>query len=56
MDDFVSLNVAQLQEYLKERGVTYSKLKKDELVKLCQLACVNKLDVDPNCFLDDINE
>ena len=56
MDRFYSLSVDKLQEYLKERGVTYSKLKKNELVELCQLAYNNKLDTDPNCFLDDITE
>lgn len=56
MDSFSSYNVEKLQEYLKERGVTYSKLKKNELVELCQLAFDNKLDTDPNFFLDDINK
>ena len=34
MDSFTSYNVEKFQEYLKERGVTYSKLKKNELVEL----------------------
>ena len=50
MDVFLTYNVSQLQEYLKDRGVTHSKAKKADLIELCQL------DVDPNCFLDDINK
>ena len=51
---FSSWNVSQLQEYLKNRGVTYSKAKKADLIELCQLASKNKLEVDPNCFVDSI--
>ena len=46
--NFKSWNVADLQNYLKERGVSYSKSRKDDLVQLCCLACENNLETDPN--------
>ena len=51
---FSSWNVLELQAYLKERAVSHSKTKKNELIELCCLASANKLELDPNCFLDDI--
>ena len=56
MVNFSSWNLTDLQVYLKERGVTCSKSRKADLVELCQLACTNNLEVDPNCFLDNIAE
>lgn len=52
--DFNSWNVADLQNYLKERGVSYSKSRKVDLVELCNLARENNLETDPNCFNDNI--
>ena len=52
--EFDSWNISQLQDYLKTRGVFYSKLKKVDLVELCKLASLNRLEVDPNCFIDSI--
>ena len=52
--EFDSWNISQLQDYLKTRGVSYSKLKKVDLVELCKLASLNRLEVDPNCFIDSI--
>ena len=56
MDDFEAMNVDALKAYLKERGVTYSKAKKRELVDLCKLAFENKIEVDPDCFNDSIDD
>ena len=54
--DFNSWNVSDLQAFLKERGVTYSKLKKGDLVELCNLARENSLETDPNFFKDSIKD
>ena len=52
--DFESWNITDLIGFLKERGVTYSKTKKHELVDLCRLAVENNIEVDPNFFKDNI--
>lgn len=54
--DFNSWNIADLQSFLKDRGVSYSKSRKSDLVELCSLAEENNVEVDPNCFQDDIAE
>lgn len=54
--DFDSWHVIDLQKFLKERGVSYSKSRKCDLVELCKLARENNLEVDPNCFKDSIDE
>ena len=54
--DFSTWNVVDLQKYLKERGVTYSKSKKKELIELSHLARKNNLEIDPNCFLDSLEK
>ena len=51
---FEHWKVSQLQDYLKERGVTCSKYKKYELVELCELANKNDLEVDPYCLNDSV--
>ena len=45
-DSFRRSNISQLQEFLKERGVSALKLNKVHLVKLCE--AVNHLDLPKN--------
>ena len=54
--DFNSWNIADLQSFLKDRGVSYSKFRKSDLVELCCFAEENNVEVDPNCFQDNIFE
>ena len=43
----------ELQKYLKERGVTFSDLRKAELVEICEAADRLGIDVDPDGLLED---
>ena len=38
---------SDLQIFLKDRGVTYAKLKESDAVELCNLAHKNNLETDP---------
>ena len=40
--------VKELQKYLKERSVTFSDLRKAELVEICEAADRLGIDVDPD--------
>ena len=51
--DFSKWKVADLKDFLKVRGVSSSE-RKAELVKLCELATVHNIEVDPDCLGDDI--
>jgi len=45
---FSSKMITDLQYFLKERGVTESKIKKDKLVKLCEAVNRLNLSIDPD--------
>jgi hypothetical protein len=47
-EQFSKLPVKKLQEFLKERNVTYSGSRKSELVRLCTLAERNCFEIDPD--------
>ena len=51
---FSKLTVPKLQEYLKERGITYSKCKKNDLTELCEQAYKADLEIDPDCLKDSV--
>ena len=51
--DFNKKSVKELQEHLKARGVTFSDLKKVELLDLCKLAAEIGLEIDPDGLIED---
>jgi hypothetical protein len=51
--NFNRKSVKELQNYLKERGVTFSDLRKTELVEICEAADRLGIDVDPDGLLED---
>ena len=53
---FDKLTVKELQTYLKERGVTTTKLRRNELLSLCQAAYQQNIEVDPDGKADSIEE
>jgi len=48
MSRFLSLSVANLQNYLRERGVTFSGSRKEDLVRLCINAEELDIEIDPD--------
>ncbi len=54
--NFAFKKVKELQSYLKERGVTFSNLKKPALEELCILAQEIGLSVDPDSIEEDREE
>ena len=53
MNDFAGKTVKQLQEYLKERGVITSNMRKQQLIKLCETASSLNIEVDPDGIHED---
>ena len=51
--NFNRKSVKELQNYLKERGVTFSDLRKTELVEICEAADRLGIDVDHDGLLED---
>jgi hypothetical protein len=51
--NFNRKSAKELQKYLKERGVTFSDLRKAELVEICEAADRLGIDVDPDGLLED---
>ena len=51
--NFERKSVKELQNYLKDRGVTCSDLRKAELVEICEAAGRLGIDVDPDGLLED---
>jgi uncharacterized protein YunC (DUF1805 family) len=49
--NFERKSVKELQNYLKDRGVTCSDLRKAELVEICEAADRLGIDVDPDGLL-----
>jgi uncharacterized protein YunC (DUF1805 family) len=51
--NFNRKSAKELQKYLKERGVTFSDLRKAELVEICEAADRLGIDVYPDGLLED---
>ena len=51
--NFERKSVKELQNYLKDRGVTCSDLRKAELVEICEAAGRLGINVDPDGLLED---
>ncbi len=56
MDKLDGLKVTELQQYLKERGVTYSRHKKEDLVAIVGAVMHLNLPVDPSYQKVNIDE
>jgi hypothetical protein len=53
-ENFNRNSVKELQKYLKERGVTFSDLRKAELVEICEAADRLGIDVDPDGLINSL--
>jgi len=53
MSRFLSRTVANLQNYLRERGVTFSGSRKDDLFRLCINAELLNIEIDPDGFSEN---
>ena len=54
--NFTSRSLKELQKYLKDRGVTFSDIRKPELIDICQQAERLGIEVDPDGLLEDREE